>query len=229
MSSIIRKLIAGGPGRRTRFHTERNEIIPLAEFRHVPQCLMNYVLIKIMRRRPSKLWWPVNVIPQFEQLLDHSKSVLEFGSGSSTIWLARRSGHVFSFEDNEAWYEITKNVIERNRINNITLINAVGKDYFFPTSLVNEQFDLAIIDGSYRWKCAEFALPRIGKGGVVYLDNSDADKDRRFYRDPTDHHLAQSILTEFASTSSGVTLSRYRSMIHGELHAGEGMFLNFPQ
>jgi predicted O-methyltransferase YrrM len=102
-------------------------------------------------------------------------------------------------------------------------------DYFGITDFQGPSFDLAIIDGSYRWKCVEAVLPRMRPGGLVYLDNSDADKDRRWYPDPSMRHAAQRILQEYCDAHPGTSLMRYSSLLNGELHAGEGMALCMPE
>jgi hypothetical protein len=60
---------------------------------------------------------------------------------------------------------------------------------------------------------------------MLYLDNSDADKDRQFYPTAEMSRAAQALLEAFAKTERRATLSRYAGLISGELHAGEGTVL----
>ena len=191
--------------------------------------MFSYVLNKISKSRPDLPWWPMKVIPLIDKLLTDTSDVIEFGSGSSTIWLAQRSGSVISFEDHEHWWTMVNNRLKQKNLLNATVILAKQSEYYNLTNFKTKQFDLAVIDGSYRWKCVETVLTQMKPGGVIYLDNSDSDKDRNLYDKTTDRKLAQCILEEFALRHPQATLLRYSSIINGELHAGEGVILKMPE
>ena len=225
MADIFRRIVAGGPRRPTRLHTERGELIPLREMRHIPRVTVRKISSIVTQRRPDEPWWPMSAIPAVEAVISASSRVIEFGSGSSTVWLAKRAGIVISIEDNSEWQSRVS-----ARLNELNLYNAevrYAKDasFYDLESLSDFRFDLAVIDGSYRWKCAQAVLPLIKPGGAVYLDNSDADKDKSSYPDPSMHHRAQVILEEYATSHPNSTLTRFPSLINGEMHAGEGMLL----
>lgn len=55
-------------------------------------------------------------------LLTKDMSVLEFGSGGSTIFFARRTKNVVSYENNIEWYDAVKLILKRRKINNVNLI-----------------------------------------------------------------------------------------------------------
>jgi precorrin-6B methylase 2 len=223
--SAIQKLVAGGPGRPTRLHTESGERIPFRELSQLPRVLRNYVARRMIGRRPDEPWWPMPVLPVVAAHLNSQAKVLEFGSGSSTIWLAKRAGDVVSVEDNLKWTRIVKDRIAVLGLTNARIWHAEGRDYYDLSWLGKTMFDLVIVDGSYRWKCIEAALPRIRPGGMLYLDNSDADKDREFYPDARMSRVAQSLLEAYAEKESRATLDRHAGLISGELHAGEGIVL----
>ena len=227
--SVLRKVIAGGPNRPTRLHTERGELIPLNEFRHIPRAALSKLRVKLKGTRPDVPWWPIKVIPMIDETLDYTSDVIEFGSGSSTIWLAQRAGTVHSIEDNQVWCERINSRLEHMGLRNATVTRAFGADYYSIGFLEQQRFDLAVVDGLYRWKCIETILPQMKPGGIVYLDNSDADKDLTLYPNKSDRHLAQRILENFAQIHPEARLSRHSSMISGELYAGEGMILRMPE
>ena len=96
--------------------------------------------------------------------------MLEFGSGTSTLWYARRAGQVVSIEDHIGWFDTIRG----------RLAERPGVDYRFAETrgdyigcVPHGAFDLIMIDGSWRDECARFAVDRLAPGGVIYLDNSD--------------------------------------------------------
>lgn len=223
---LIRKIIAGGPGRPTRLHTERGEMIPAIELLKLPRAATQFAMIRILRRRPELPWWPLNVIPVIEKHLSKASRVVEFGSGMSTLWLARRAKSVLAIEDNLDWHRAVTDRLNDAAICNATVRHLSSPDYYSVPGLPSDaQFDLAVVDGGYRWKCIEFVLPLMAPGSIIYLDNSDADKDRVFYSNKDDRYLAQKKLADCAEQLPDTLLERRKGLIMGELHAGEGMIL----
>jgi hypothetical protein len=102
--SIIKKLVAGGEGRPTRLHTESGDFLPLKEFPGIPRALAAALLSKVFRTHSSLPWWPLSVIPIVKSALTPHSRVIEFGSGSSTLWLAKNGLSVVSIEDDPAWF-----------------------------------------------------------------------------------------------------------------------------
>ncbi|WP_419696297.1 hypothetical protein ACN2CC_11020 [Mesorhizobium muleiense] len=225
MKSLARKIIAGGPGRPTRFHTERGERIPLQEFRHLPAAAFHKIVTLMTGRRKENPWWPLSVIPIIESHLDSHKDVIEFGSGGSTIWLAGRANRVIAVEDNLEWHSKVRSRLIDLGYTNADVRHSTGDDYYNLDFVRGQSFDLAVVDGSYRWKCIESVLPLMRSGSIIYLDNSDSDKDYRFYTDPQMRMQAQRHLEQYANNHPGSYLERHVGLISGEVQAGEGMIL----
>jgi predicted O-methyltransferase YrrM len=226
--SIFQKLIAGGPGRPTRLHTERGEIIPPTEFRYLVGEAIAKIRTVVSGVRPDEPWWPKSVIPIIDRLISPAADVLEFGCGGSTIWIARRAKSVISMEDNWQWQSKIAERLCALNLTNASIRYAPSDSYFDLTWCKDRSFDLVIVDGSYRWRCIEAVLPLIRKGGAIYLDNSDADKDVKYYPDPNMKFMAQKLLEQYASQHHAAQLYRHSSIVSGELYAGEGMILTFP-
>jgi protein-L-isoaspartate O-methyltransferase len=222
--NMLRKIVAGGPGRPTRFHTERGEFMPVGELRHLPRAIAAWSLRRITGRRPDEPWWPIPVIATIERLLTPESRVLEFGSGSSSVWLARRAKSVVSVEDSPAWHRRVSERLASLNLENATVRLAEGHA-FYDLSWAEGQFDFVVVDGSYRWRCIASALPLIAPGGALYFDNSDADKDLLLYPDRGMSRVAATMLEDYAVAHPGARLERSVSFISGELHAGEGMLL----
>lgn len=181
----------------------------------------------ITGKRPTLPWWPTRVIPVVDAHLNSESDVVEFGSGSSTIWLARRSRSVYSMEDNPKWAQITTDRLSECGLSNATVTFAEGEAF---SSIPEDKgpFDLAVVDGSYRWKCVETVLPRMKSGGIIYLDNADADKDRQLYPDKSMVREAQALMEAYAKENPKARLVKLRSLAHGELAATEGWLLYMP-
>jgi hypothetical protein len=101
--------------------------------------------------------------------LDFStKSIFEFGSGSSTLYWLGKGAHVTSVENSEKWFE---------KINNLSgnvAIYAKHKKEYVNSVLGCENFDVIIIDGIFsRYLCAKNAIKKIKEDGLIILDNSD--------------------------------------------------------
>jgi hypothetical protein len=115
-------------------------------------------------------WFTYPAIEYIKQLDLSGKRVLEYGSGFSTMFWAKRTKSVVSIEDDKAWYEKLKPQLPSN-VNYIQVkdeaeyVGAVGK--------LEGEFDIIINDGIYRLSCAKASRPKLADGGIVILDNSD--------------------------------------------------------
>ncbi|WP_376705446.1 class I SAM-dependent methyltransferase [Mesorhizobium sp. ISC25] len=222
----ITKLIAGGPSRKSRLHSESGNLMPWKELRHLPRVAVEFTQSRLFGVRPAVPWWPVSVIPIIGEFLKAKpRDVIEFGSGSSTIWLAERAKAVNSIEDSKKWAETTNKRLKERSVFNATVRHAENSDYYDLGWISQQSFDLAIIDGSWRWRCVESVLPLMKPGSLIYLDNSDADKDRRHYSSTTMSKEAQKRLVRYSEAHPGSRIEVVHSLISGELHSGEGMLL----
>jgi predicted O-methyltransferase YrrM len=106
-------------------------------------------------------------------------SVLELGSGRSTLWFARRVRSVISFEDNSYWYPQTKERLEDRGLSNVDLRLRPVED--FPSevaALPVEAFDLVVVDfleapSVTRVDAVKPAMKKVRPGGYLLLDDSD--------------------------------------------------------
>lgn len=218
--------MAGGAGRKTRFHTEQGQFVPIGELRHLPKVGVQWISRKVLGSRPEEPWWPIPAIREIEAFMaSRACRVIEFGSGSSTAWLARRATHVYAIEDDELWFQKVKKQLSQKGLRNIDLVHREDAEYYDLSWIKDPSFDLAIVDGSWRWKCIESVLPCMKKGGILYLDNSDADKDNRHYPGDNEKRKAQKILGDFIKYRHDARLYQVTSLISGEMHVGSGAFL----
>ena len=115
-------------------------------------------------------WYSYPAIEYIQQLDFNDKRIFEYGSGSSTLFWAKRCKRLTSIEDNQEWYNRTKvalsdNVEYRLIVNKESYVTAI-RDY-------PDFFDIIIVDGNYRHACAMEAIKKLQNDGIIILDNSD--------------------------------------------------------
>jgi precorrin-6B methylase 2 len=111
-----------------------------------------------------------------ESRLKPEMEVFEFGSGASTLWWARRVRRVISCEDNREWFERTREHAPAN----VELMHAdsAGQEYSNAILPYKSQFDIVVIDGSDRVRCARNCLGALKPDGVILWDNTDREEYR---------------------------------------------------
>lgn len=146
-------------------------------------------------------WWTYDAIAAVTSwFADRDGSrvrVFEYGSGASTLWLARRASEVYSVEHHRGFGEMM--AAELEQFDNVTLrvvepavserpVIASAKEghqgldfagYVAAIDSVQGGFDLVVIDGRAREACLRAAQSRLSPKGILVFDNSR----RRRYRE----------------------------------------------
>ncbi|MGF1590469.1 MAG: class I SAM-dependent methyltransferase [Pleurocapsa sp.] len=114
-------------------------------------------------------WYTYSAIEYIKQLDFSHREVFEYGSGNSTIFWSKLAKRVVSIENNQQWYELVAKSVAKN-----VEIKLIKDDAaYIQAILQHENFDVIVIDGSYRLDCATTAINRLKPGGFIILDNSD--------------------------------------------------------
>ncbi len=228
IKKTLRKLISGGDSRLTRFHTEKNVFVGWKNlFSQVPIVCGQKIRNRLVGSRPIVPWWPLPAVEEVNKILHPGMVAVEFGSGSSTIWIARRVKSVVAREHDAKWAAITKKRIAAEGLLNCEVQHRQGDAYY--GFAAGERFDFAVVDGEFRWKCIEELAGRMNPGGFIYFDNSDSDKDSKHYREfglSTDDNLALEVV-ESLKQCGKITVEELHGMINGEAYAGSGMLIKF--
>ena len=117
-------------------------------------------------------WVTYSFIDFIKTRLNKEMRIFEFGSGSSTLFYAKRVKRVVSVEHDEAWY----NKIVKSKPENAEMIFSKlerGGDYAQKAVTVAEQFDIIIVDGRDRVNCCKNSIAALAPGGVIVLDDSE--------------------------------------------------------
>jgi tRNA A58 N-methylase Trm61 len=101
--------------------------------------------------------------------------VFEYGSGSSTLWWAKRVFRVVSFEHDHAWYNKLLKLIPEN-VEYVYCEMTPNGDYSRGVKKYSNMFDIIVIDGRDRVNCAKNSLGALKEDGVIIWDNSERSK-----------------------------------------------------
>jgi hypothetical protein len=117
-------------------------------------------------------WFTYAAIDYLAQLNISEYSIFEYGSGYSTLYWMNRAKEIVSIEHDKKWYEKIKLKIKNNVM---YLLKEDPEEYINAILNFDKKFDIYIIDGKWRGKCAKKVLEHIDLyGGVmVIFDNSD--------------------------------------------------------
>jgi len=146
-------------------------------------------------------WWTYDAIELVEDFLKarNAPRVFEYGSGASTVWLARRAREVVSIDHDAGWIDFARPRLAELGNAAVELVPPdpqtvpdrryhSGKSGYRGQSFeayVNAidrhpgSFDLIVIDGRARPACLGKAVERLAEGGMIVFDNSH----RRRYRE----------------------------------------------
>lgn len=145
-------------------------------------------------------WWTYRAIDEVEAWLDSRKTpvrVFEWGSGASTVWLARRVDEVHSVEHHRGFGEMMLANLGDHPNADLVIVEAepssdptIGSAkeghgemdftrYVGHIDDIGGMFDLVVIDGRAREACLTAALGHLAPEGVIVFDNTRRARYRR--------------------------------------------------
>ena len=135
------------------------------------------------KRHPDCPWLTVPAIELLESLLRSTDEGVEWGSGRSTLWFARRVKHLCSVEHNAQWFARVSSLLAASGLQNVSycyrsVTDETHQEQQEPYVSVVEQFapnslDFALVDGVFRSACTLAVLPRLRPGGLLIVDNCE--------------------------------------------------------
>lgn len=152
-------------------------------FRHwTPRYLLDRSRDLLFRRmHPGLPWLTPEAIRFLDGWLQAGHTGLEFGSGRSTLWFARRVARLTSVEHNRDWYDRISRKMREAGIDNVDYIlepkdvtagQASSSGYVRALDRIGpNSLDFVLVDGTYRDHCALGALEKLLPGGILVIDN----------------------------------------------------------
>ncbi len=172
--------------------------------------LFDRMVEKAYRSKNPDLPWLAPAANEFlSGYLKPSDTMLEFGSGRSTLWFCSKVAHITSVEHDPVWYEKISNLLKDRQIKNVTYLLHPKQEISIPaanTSYVNaartidpQKLDVVLVDGTYRAQCVLVSLPLLKPGSLLVIDNvnrylpstSHAPNSRTFNQGPIDEEWQQ--------------------------------------
>jgi hypothetical protein len=115
-------------------------------------------------------WYTFPAIDFLSQKQFKGRSILEFGSGNSTIWWGRRTDSVVALENDRKWCEKISGLVSANvSLHYIADYGLQSADKVIGTN----SFDIIVVDGFDRLKAAQIAVQRLAEHGAIIFDNAE--------------------------------------------------------
>lgn len=107
-------------------------------------------------------------------------TVLEWGSGSSTLWFVRLPARVVSIEHDAVWYEKVRREADRQGLAPTIRLQPSREGYLAAgrTEFDTSRPDLILIDGNWRADCLWEALHWIRRGAIAIFHDAQAEEHR---------------------------------------------------
>ncbi|MCA9993754.1 MAG: class I SAM-dependent methyltransferase [Anaerolineales bacterium] len=134
------------------------------------------------RANPGLPWLTPAANTYLAAKLRHTDVGAEFGSGRSTVWLARRVAYLTSVEHNQEWYAQVSGWLEAEALTNVDYLyrptqhinQDIDSDYVLVCHTFSlDSLDFALVDGAHRGRCANTIIPYLRPGGLLIVDNAD--------------------------------------------------------
>ena len=154
-------------------------------FKHwTPHYLVNRTFEIFYRKKHFDYPWLTQKANLILSSCIHESDVgLEFGSGMSTLWFARRVSHLTSVEHDRRWYQKIKNIIDERKITNVRYLfckkdqleerENEAKYLKVIRDFQQNSLDFSLVDGVYRDSCANAVIDKLRHGGILIIDNAN--------------------------------------------------------
>ena len=195
-----RRLITGNRKAGTRFHDHNGWLLDTFGFLYLPKSVLTTLLAKLANRYAELPMLGFRAIKRLDRLIKSDWKILEFGSGMSTIWLARRCELLVSIEVNADWRQIVQSRLARRFLTNVDYRLCNYSDAHILADYDDAGFDLVLVDGVRRDRAMMTALEKVRPGGYIYLDNSDYPHE--------EYQTARAMLLNAAGGESSVQIFR---------------------
>src|SRR5882724_4113711 len=101
---LVSRIITGDGLRKTRFHSYNGNLIDIAGLAYLPSSTLSTLLLKTFGYRQQTPWLGYRVVRRLRAVLQPEWKALEFGSGMSSLFLARKCATIVSIESDREWH-----------------------------------------------------------------------------------------------------------------------------
>lgn len=123
---------------------------------------------------PDEPWLSKDSIKILDQILSKNDFAIEFGSGRSTLWFAKRVKHLISIESDSFWYDkVNNDLIKLGLKCNVEYIFSSNPQNYVTEidRIADNSIDFCLVDGIERDRCLIAVFPKLKSGGILVLDN----------------------------------------------------------
>jgi predicted O-methyltransferase YrrM len=122
----------------------------------------------------SNPWLTSKSVCLLEELLKPRDVGVEFGSGRSTVWFARRLRHITSIEDSATWFSKVETLLASSNLREKVHYRLFEDEATYSNQTETfpaDSIDFCLVDGKARDKCAVGMLSKLKPGGILVIDN----------------------------------------------------------
>lgn len=156
---------------------ERLRALAHVRGRNVSHWSIKYAVRRVQQEwfvwtHPRSPWLPREAVRFLDAWLRSSDVGLEWGSGYSTPWFAKRVGLLHSIEHDRRWYESIQRDLDGDERVRLHLADA-DTSYLETIELLEKSpvLDFCLVDGLFRDLCALEASRLLAPGGLLIVDN----------------------------------------------------------
>ena len=176
-----------------------------------PRYFKDRFLLEIFYRTNLKSPWLTKEATKIlDSRLKPTDLILEFGSGRSTVWFAKRVKKVTSVESNHVWIKKVQRILERDGLLSKVEIWHIKRTKDYPNKLKIEDYsqydklfeqidfqsiDCCLVDGGDRDYLAISSLEKIKIGGMLVIDNINWWWPRKIILSPKSRTLENGFAT----------------------------------
>ena len=147
-----------------------------------PRYIKNRIAVLYYEKTcPEQPWLTRTANEILYSYLRKSDIGLEFGSGRSTLWFAKRVANLTSVEHDETWMANVHEMLSKAGIQNVDYIflpKDAEEDKASEAKYVriidefdDNSLDFCLVDGVYREFCALKVIGKLRPGGLLIIDN----------------------------------------------------------
>ncbi|WP_205474716.1 class I SAM-dependent methyltransferase [Nocardioides sp. SYSU D00038] len=129
-------------------------------------------------------WLPFRLIDELGTVVGPGTRVFEYGGGGSTLWFLDRGATVVTCEHHPGWADELARVVGGSwAADRWTLLRRSDADAYAAyvaaiDAYPDLHFDVVVVDGRERARCATAALPKVAPDGLLLVDDVDRERYR---------------------------------------------------